>query len=150
MITGERIVQNLMHIGAGPMARMILNTKYAVVDAHSMEDFWLRYYEILNLINVLPFKENAMDCDAFAILAWALMKIAYRRTDVLEGRDTDMAPNMGIFAFEREAMGEGHMINFVPTDTGVVFYEPQPQNGKCGNPVHMTTDQVLSCFAYAI
>lgn len=149
MINSSQIYQQLAHLGADPMARMVLDTNFAVADQVSMVDFWVKYYEALTLLDLLDWDEEDWDCDDFALFAWAFMRMAYRRTNKKEGRNPKMGINLGVFAFEK-ANGGKHMINFQPTPYGVLFSEPQPVNGKCGTPVPLTQTEANSCFAYAI
>jgi hypothetical protein len=150
MITGPKVVTALNHIGANPMARMVLDGNYGIAEATSVVNFWQDYYANLKALGVLPAAEEDMDCDDFAILAWALMRISFRRTKRLRGDTTKAGVNMGVFAFEK-SNGINHMINFMPSDYGVIFYEPQPQGDlPPGQPVHLTPEEINSCFAYAI
>lgn len=150
MINTVQIQEQLAHLGANPMSRMLLDTNFAVADQASMLDFWQKYYQALKVLDLLDWDEEDWDCDDFAIFAWAYMRLAFRRTCKREGKEPGAGINMGIFAFESAALGGKHMVNFQPIPEGVIFNEPQPQNGKCGAPVHMTQEELLSCFAYAI
>lgn len=148
MINSIQVQEQLLHIGANPMARVILDTNFAVADQSSIIEFWAKYYEALKALDLRDWDEEDWDCDDFAIFAWAYMRLAYRRTNKREGKKPGMGINFGIFGYEN---GQGnHMINFSPTPEGVIFYEPQPQNGICGMPVKMTQSETVSCFAYAI
>lgn len=150
MITSGQVMQQLAHLGANPISRMLLDEKFAVADQASMVDFWAKYYEALKVMDLLDWSEEDWDCEDFAIIAWGFMKAAYRKTHKHEGVKVPAGINLGVFAYENAKMQANHMINFQPTPEGVIFFEPQPQNGRCGTPVELTTDEAWSCFAYAI
>lgn len=148
MITNAQVMANLARLGANPVARMILDSRFAVADESSIADLWAKYYDALRVLGLLDYSEEDWDCDDYAILAWAFIRAAYRRTNKREGLKPDAGINLGIFAYETQQ--GNHMLNFNPTPEGVIFFEPQPRNGRCGAPVHISQEDLISCFAYAI
>lgn len=148
MIIASQVVQDMSRIGADPMCRMFLDSKFAIADQISMVDFWEKFYAALAVMDLLDWSEEDWDCEDFAIIAWGFMKAAYRMTHKREHKELHAGINLGIFGYETKK--GNHMASFQPTHEGIIFFEPQPQNGVVGKQISLTPEEVGSCFAYAI
>lgn len=80
--------------------------------------------------------DRRWDCDDFALMFVAGMKIAHRKTAGVSSE----SPAVGVFCYH--SPGGPHAIVVAYTDHGQVFIEPQT-----GKQLDLTSTQVSSCFA---
>lgn len=104
--------------------------EYLVPSRSWVEDTFSKSFKLdLSLLGMSQYLEGQNDCDEFALLAYALLRVCHRKT---QSWTSKQAVAFGLLRVVDLATGGGHITCFFPSveDKQVYVFEPQTQQVK--------------------
>jgi len=143
MVSGNKIYEFLVELTKGHDTRIALHdVDYSLPDEAYIENFGTRFRNFTFGLG-LEFKDEAWDCDNFALLACALAKMDH---GLHTNKASELAVGMAGIATETILHKVVAVIHEQDGKLVLKLYEPQKQGNVCMREFHLPVQRYLSLF----